>query len=176
MELFAPRAGCAAESKDAAALVTALASGESADRDKAESALRDMGAPALQALRDVKPEKEEAVTRVRGVLTDIALDAAKVTPTDAGMLHEIAREEGKGKRYGNAERLYRRAEQLYEKLKSDADDRKDGVKSREYKDKRDVCDRMKDKAGNKLKGRKHTGLNLGFVRVGAEHDLSDEWE
>jgi hypothetical protein len=171
-----PRPGRCADSKEAADLVAQLATGDAAGRDAAEKKLREIGAAAIPALRDAKPDKEDAATRVRGVLTDIALDTAKVDPADAAMVHEIAREEGKGKRYANAERLYRRAEQLYEKLKDDAGDRKDRVKQAEYKEKSKVCDRMKDKAERKVKGSTHTGLNLGFVRVGVEHDMSDEWE
>lgn len=171
-----PRATWSADNKEAADLVARLCGGDLAERDSAEKKLRGLGSAAVPALREAKPEKEEVLTRVRGVLTDIALDAAKLDPADAAMVHEVAREEGKGKRYSNAERLYRRAQQLYDKLKSDAGDRKDRVKEQEYRDKRDICDKMKDKASRKLKGESHTGVNLGFVRVGVQHDMSDDWE
>jgi hypothetical protein len=171
-----PSAAWSADGKEAADLATELATGESAARDNAEKKLRDLGAAAIPALRAAKPEKDEAVTRVRNVLTDIALDVAKVDPADAAMLHEIARDEGKGKRYSNAERLYRRAQKLFERLKDDAGDRGDRAKKRDFDEKAELCDRMKDKAGRKLKGETHTGVNLGFVRLGVEHDNSDEWE
>jgi hypothetical protein len=148
-----PRGSWSADGKEAADLAAELATGESAARDNAEKKLRDLGAAAIPALR-----------------------AAKVDPADAAMLHEIARDEGKGKRYSNAERLYRRAQKLFERLKDDAGDRGDRAKKREFDEKAELCDRMKDKAGRKLKGESHTGVNLGFVRLGVEHDMSDDWE
>jgi hypothetical protein len=166
----------AADAKEAAELAKKVAEGDAAERDSAERKLRDMGKDAVQPLRDIKTDKEEATTRVRTLLTDIAIDVAKIDAADAGTLHEIAREEGKGKRYSNAERAYRRAEQLFDKLKDDADTRRDKVKEQTYEDKRRICDRMKDKAARKLKGQTHTGVNLGFVRVGKDHDNSDDWE
>lgn len=170
LAVLLPRAGFCGD--DAADLAKKLADGDAG----AEKALRDLGAKAIPALRDVKPEKDEALSRVRNTLTDIALDTAKIDPADAGLLHELGREEGKGKRYANAERLYRRAGQLYDKLKDDADTRRDRAKEQQYEEKRRICDRMKDKAGHKLKGQSHTGVNLGFVRIGKDHDLSDDWE
>jgi len=170
-------AAVAADKKDEAAeLVKKLSEGTAAERDDAERALRKMGAAAITALRDAKVEKEEAITRVRNTLTDLVLDTSKIVPEDATLVHEIAREEGKGKRYNNAERLYRRAEKIYDKLKEDADDQKERAKAREYADKREVCDRMKDKAGHKARGETGTGVNLGLVRIGTQHDLSDDWE
>lgn len=142
----------------------------------AASELRSAGAAAIQPLRDVKAEKEEGTTRVRNLLTDIVLETTKIDPDSARTLHEIAREEGKGKRYTNAERLYKRGEEIYDALKDDSDKRKDKAKSKEYADKQKICDRMKDKAGHKAKGDSHTGVNLGFVRVGKDHDMSDDWE
>ncbi|MCY3021805.1 MAG: hypothetical protein NTW87_22570 [Planctomycetota bacterium] len=171
-----PRGARCADKTDAAEQLARLIGGDAAERDIAERKLRDMGAVAIPALREAKPEKDEATTRVRGVLTDIALEVAKIDPADAAMLHEIAREEGKGKRHANAERLYKRAQKLYEKLKDDAGDRKDRVKEQEYKEKEKVCERMKDKAERKVKGESHTGLNLGIVRIGVQHDMSEEWE
>ncbi|HYG76934.1 MAG TPA: hypothetical protein VEK08_18155 [Planctomycetota bacterium] len=174
LSLVAPRAAQCAD--DAAALVKSMVEGDAGERDKAEKKLRDLGAAAVPALKEAKAEKEEVATRVRNLLTDILLDTAKIDPADAATLHEVARQEGKAKRYSNAERLYRRAAQLYDKLKDDADTRKDRAKEQQYGDKRRVCDRMKDKAGHKLKGSTHTGVNLGFVRVGKDHDMSDDWE
>ncbi len=165
-----------AADEDAKELARKLGDGSAAERDEAEQKIRKLGVAAIPALRDAKPEKEEGLSRVRNTLTDMALDASKMVPEDAALLHELAREEGKGKRYTNSERLYRRAEQLYDQLKDDADRRKDKTKEKEYSDKRRVCDRMKDKAGHKAKGDSHTGVNLGFVRVGKDHDMSDEWE
>lgn len=176
LAILLPRATWSADAKEAADLAAELATGESAARDNAEKKLRNLGAAAIPALRAAKAEKDEAAARVRNVLTDIALDVAKVDPADATMLHEIAREEGKGKRYSNAERLYRRAQKLFERLKDDAGDRGDRAKKREFDDMANICDRMKDKAGRKLKGETHTGVNLGFVRLGVEHDNSDDWE
>ena len=174
--LAVPRHVQGADNKEAAGLVATLVSGTAAERGEAEKKLRDLGSAAIPALRDAKPDKEDALTRVRGVLTDVVLETVKLDPADAALTHEIAREEGKGKRYANAERLYKRAQKLYEKLKDDASDRKDRAKEQQYKEKRDICDRMKDKAGRKAKGESHTGLNLGIVRIGVEHDMSDEWE
>jgi hypothetical protein len=142
----------------------------------ASSELRSGGASSIQPLREVKAEKEEGTTRVRNLLTDIILENARIEPDSARTLHEVAREEGKGKRYTNAERLYKRGEQLYDALKEDSDKRKDKAKSKEYSEKQKICDRMKDKAGHKAKGDGHTGVNLGFVRVGKDHDMSDDWE
>ena len=178
--VFAALAGarpvCGGDTKEAADLVARLCSGDTAEQATAEKRLRELGVAAIPPLRDAKPEKDETLARARRVLTDIALDAARTDPADAALVHEVAREEGKGKRYSNAERLYAKAQKLYEKLKDDAGDRKDRIKEREYKDKEQVCERMKDKANRKLKGESHTGLNLGFVRIGVEHDMSDEWE
>ena len=154
------------------ALVKKLEEGD----EGAEKKLREIGREAIPALREAKPEREAAERRVRNLLTDIAVETSKIDLADATMVHEIARNEGKAKRYVNAERLYKRAYQIYDKLKDDADDRKDKSKSREMKDKREICDRMKDKAGHLVKGETHVGVNLGFVKVGKEHDLSDEWE
>jgi hypothetical protein len=142
----------------------------------AEKELRGQGTAAVPALREIKPDGDTATARVRNLLTDILLENTKIDPDGARVMHEVAREEGIGKRYTNAERLYRRCEQLYDTLKDDADSRKDKIKSKEYSDKQRVCDRMKDKAGHKAKGEAHTGLNLGFVRVGKDHDMSDDWE
>jgi hypothetical protein len=165
-----------AEKPDYAALVKNLAEGSASDRDSADSKLRKGGREAIAALRDAKPEKEDAVDRVRNLLADLAIDTAKIEPEDAEMLHQLAKEEGKGKRYGNAERLYRNAEITYDKLKEIADKKKQKDKEKEYSEKQRICDRMKDKAGHKLKGDAHTGVNLGFVRVGKDHDMSDDWE
>ena len=165
-----------ADNKEAADLVAKLSGGDTAEQAAAGKKLRELGAAAIPALREAKPEKEEALSRVRNVLADTALEAARIDPADAALVQQIAREEGKGKRYSNADRLYARAQKLYEKLKDDAGDRKDRAKEREYKEKEQVCERMKDKARRKLKGESHTGLNLGFVRIGVEHDMSDEWE
>lgn len=142
----------------------------------AEKKLRDLGREAIPALREAKPEKESVERRVRNLLTDLAVETSKIDLADATMVHEIARHEGKAKRYANAERLYRRAYQIYDKLKDDADDRKDKAKAREMKEKREICDRMKDKAGHLEKGETHVGVNLGFVKVGKEHDLSNDWD
>jgi hypothetical protein len=161
---------------DYADLAKKLADGNAADRDEAESKLRKAGRAAIPALRDAKPEKEDAVARVRNTLVDIAIDVAKIEPEDAALLHDLAREEGNGKRYGNAERLYRNAEVTYDQLKDIADKKKDKEKEKDYAAKQRICDRMKDKAGHKLKGDGHTGVNLGFVRVGKDHDMSDDWE
>lgn len=149
-----------------------------ADTGDAGSAteLRAGGAASIQPLREVKAEKDEGTARVRSLLTDIVLETTKIDPDSARTLHDIAREEGKGKRYTNAERLYKRGEELYDALKDDSDKRKDKAKSKEYAEKQKICDRMKDKAGHKAKGDSHTGVNLGFVRVGKDHDMSDEWE
>jgi hypothetical protein len=113
---------------------------------------------------------------VRDVLTDIATESARVLPEDAAILHELGREEGKGKRYGNAERLYKRAEDIYKSLEDDARRKKDTAKKQEFGDKKRICDSMKDKAGHKARGDAHTGLDLGIVRIGKEHDMSDDWE
>src|SRR5437879_1066737 len=77
----------------------------------AEKKLRDLGREAIPALREAKPEKEAAEHRVRNLLTDLAVETSKIDVADATMVHEIARNEGKAKRYVNAERLYRRAYQ-----------------------------------------------------------------
>lgn len=162
-----------AMSADTAALAKKYA--DSGDSDAAKE-LRGAGTASIQALRDVKAEKDEGTTRVRNLLTEIILDNSKIEPDSARVLHEVAREEGKGKRYTNAEKLYRRGEQVFDALKEDADKRKDKARSREFAEKQKICDRMKDKAGHKAKGDGHTGVNLGFVRVGKDHDMSDDWE
>jgi len=161
---------------EAADLVKKLIDGDASDRDSADIKLHKLGKPAIPALRDAKPEKEDAVSRVRNTLVDIAIDTAEIVEADADLLHELAREEGKGKRYGNCERLYRVAEQKFEVLKEIAGKKKDKASEKELSEKRKICDRMKDKAGHKLKGDNHTGVNLGFVKIGKDHDMSDEWE
>jgi len=161
---------------DAADLVKKLMDGDASDRDSADIKLRKMGKGAIPALREAKSEKEDAVSRVRNTLVDIAIDTSDVTEADADLLHELAREEGKGKRYGNCERLYRIAEEKFDILKDIADKKKDKEKKKELSEKQKICDRMKDKAGHKLKGDNHTGVNLGFVKIGKDHDMSDEWE
>jgi len=157
---------------------TAAAAKKYADSGDAGAAteLRTSGAASVQPLRDVKAEKEEGTTRVRNLLTDIVLETTRIDPDSARTLHEVAREEGKGKRYTNAERLYKRGEEIYDALKDDSDKRKDKAKSKEYAEKQKICDRMKDKAGHKAKGDSLTGVNLGFVKVGKDHDMSDDWE
>jgi hypothetical protein len=165
-----------ADSKQAADLVAQLCSADSDEQAAAKKKLRELGSAAIAALREAKPEKDEALARVRLLLTEIALDAACTDPADAALLHQLAREEGDAKRYANTERLYAKADKLYEKLKDDAASRGDRVKEREYKEKEQICNRMKDKAARKLKGDSHSGLNLGFMRIGGEHDMSDEWE
>ena len=154
------------------ALVKKFAEGD----EEAEKKLRDLGREAIPALRETKIEKEAHERRVRNLLTDLAVDTSKIDLADATMVHEVAKHEGKAKRYENAERLYRRAYQIYDKLKDDADDRKDKAKAREMKEEREICDKMKDKAGHLAKGETHVGVNLGFVKVGKERDLSDEWK
>ena len=163
------------ENTDAEMLVKSLASAESTERDNAERKLRGMGQAAIKALRDT-PLEEDAAGRAGNILTDVAIETAKIDPLDAELLHEIARQEGKGRRYTNAERLYRRAEELFDQLKDDADNRRDNIKKNEYNDKRKLCDRMKDKAGHKANGSSHSGIDLGFVRVGRNNDMSDVWE
>ncbi|HYF50305.1 MAG TPA: hypothetical protein VEJ63_12920 [Planctomycetota bacterium] len=161
---------------EAADLVKKLIDGDATERDSADIKLRKLGKGAVPALRDAKTEKEDALNRVRNTLVDIAIDSSDVTEADANLLHELAREEGKGKRYGNCERLYRVAEQKFDMLKDIADKKKDKAKEKEFSDKQKICDRMKDKAGHKLKGDTHTGVNLGFMKIGKEHNMSDEWE
>ncbi|MGD0088356.1 MAG: hypothetical protein ABSE73_00365 [Planctomycetota bacterium] len=168
--------GYGAENKEAAGLAAKLAGGETAERSDAENKLRALGAAAIPALRAAQPPNDEDLARVRNVLANIVLETVKVDPGDAALAHEIAREEGKAERYANAARLYHSAQKLFEKLKDDAGNRKDRVKERQYKEKQQVCERMKDKADRKLKGAAHGGLNLGLVRIGGEHDVNDNWE
>ena len=174
--LVCARTSCAAENKEAVDLAARLAGGGPSERSDAEEKLRALGAAAIPALRDAKPQNGEDLARVRNVLAGIVLEVVKVDPGDAALAHEIAREEGVAKRYGNAARLYQRAQKLYEKLKDDAGDRKDRVKERQYKENQQVCERMKEKANRKLKGESHGGLNLGIVRIGGDRDTSDNWE
>ncbi|HEY3320760.1 MAG TPA: hypothetical protein VGP72_09880 [Planctomycetota bacterium] len=169
--------GCvrAADEKSPSELVTHFITADTEEaREDAARKLRVLGAAALPALREAKPDKDDAYRRVRDLLTAIAADAAKVEAADATSLHDLAREEALAHRYANAEKLYRRAHQIYSKLKEDADERKDKVKTQRYKDARDVCEKMKDKAARKAKGDKG-GYNLGFIRVG-QQDNSDDWE
>jgi hypothetical protein len=157
-------------------LIKQLENTDTAQREKAGEKLRALGAAVIPALRAAKPASEEAVARVRNLLTDITVDTSKLNAGDADLVHELAREEGQGKRYANATKLYARAQRIYAMLKDDADERKDKANAKRYKEKRDLCDRMKDKADHKAKGETHTGVNLGVVHIGVSHDTSDDWE
>jgi hypothetical protein len=171
-----PAAALCAEDTAAADAAKKLAGDHAAQRDEGAAELRKLGAAAIPVLRETKPEDEDKLKRVRDLLTDLATEHAKIVPEDAAMLHELGREEGRGKRYANAERLYKRAEDLYKQLEDDAGRRKDREKKSAYGEKKKLCDRMKDKAGHKVRGDVHTGINLGIVRVGKDHDMSDDWE
>ena len=168
--------GFCADDTAAADAAQKLVGDHAAQREEAAAALRKLGAGAIPVLRETKPEDEDKLKRVRDLLTDIATEHAKIVPEDAAMLHELGRDEGRGKRYANAERLYKRAEDLYKQLEDDAGRRKDREKKSAFAEKRKLCDRMKDKAGHKVRGDTHTGINLGIVRVGKDHDMSDDWE
>lgn len=162
------------ESKKAEAAIQQFESADANTRAAAETELRGMGPKVLPLLSKAKIGQEEGHLRLRAILVDMSVDTARVTDTDANALMQIGKEEASAKRYNPAYRCYRRANKIYEKLKDDAGDRKDQAKKEEYRDLEQKADRRADRAENLAKGRTHTGLNLGFVKVGVEKDLRDD--
>lgn len=137
------------------AAVKKLDTTDAGQRAAAEAELRAVGPKSVPALTGAKVANEEGHARLRTVLTDFAVEKAKIDPTDANLLMQIAKEEALAKRYGNAAKCYTRAEKLYEKLKDDADDKKDKAKEDEYAALESKADRLKDKANDLAKGREH---------------------
>ena len=167
----------AAESLEPKILVQAVAEGNESQRAAAEAELRKQGLEAVPALRDLKLEgKEEGFARVRRLLADILAGASRLIEPDAKMVHDVAREEALGRRYANAKKLYQRAQELYDQLKDDAGRRQDRLKKEEYRNLMELCEKMRDKAERKERNEGRSGLNLGFVHIGPEHDMSYEWE
>jgi len=167
---------CASDTQEANGLVRKFIESSSKDRDKSDRELRDLGMIAVPALRKVKSEDEKTQNLLRELVVDILAENSQADPEDAQIVRDVAREEGKAKRYSNAERLYGRARKLYDDLKSDAGERKDRIKEQEYREFRDVCEKMKDKANHKATGNSGKNVDLGFVHIGTKHDMSDEWE
>jgi len=137
------------------AAVQGLDTDDAAARAAAETELRRLGPASVPALTKATLKNAEGQARLRTVLADFVVDSAKIDATDANLLMQIAREEALAKRYGNAGKCYRRAEKLYEKLKDDADDKKDKVKEHEYSALEEKADRCKDKADALAKGDGH---------------------
>jgi hypothetical protein len=165
-----------AETKRIEELVKQLGDADAARAAAAETELRNLGAKALPALSKATVAGEGATTRLRTIVVDLTVDSARIDPTDANTLSLVGREEALAKRWPLAAKCYRRAEKLYDRLADDAGDRKEKAKKREYEDLRDKAEKRADKAERLAKGEKFTGLNLGIVRVGVEHDNTDaDW-
>jgi hypothetical protein len=164
------------ETKRVEDLVKQLGDPDAAQAAAAETELRRMGAKVTPVLSKATLPGEGATLRLRTILVDLTVDASRIDPTDANALMLLGRDEALGKRWVLAAKCYRRAEKVYERLKDDAGDRKDKAKKQEYDDLRDKAEKRADKAERLSKGEKFTGLNLGIVRVGVEHDNTDaDW-
>ena len=162
------------ERQRAQQLVQMLGETDPAKRAAAETELRTMGPKVKPVLATAKVANEAGQTRLRAILVDLTVDSSGINPTDAAALMQLAREEALSKRYDTAHRCYRRAEKIYDKLKDDADDMKDKVKETEYRDLEDKAKRRAKKADRLAKGKSFSGLNLGVVKIGVEHDNSDQ--
>jgi hypothetical protein len=169
-------AGSARGAQDAQALIKKYIESAPADREREEKKLRNLGMEAVPPLREFKTGDEKALELLQGLIVEILMESSRADPEDAQIVHAVAREAGKAKRYATAERLYGRARKLYEELRKDAADRKDKIKDQEYKELRDVCEKMHDKAGRKDRGDDGKGVNLGVIRIGTKHDMTDDWD
>jgi hypothetical protein len=162
------------ETKRAEQLVKQLDTADANQRAQAEADLRRLGEGVIPVLSRSQVANEEGHVRLRTTLVDLSVDSSRIDPADANKLMLLGREEALAKRFFLATRCYRRAEKIYDRLKDDADDRKDRAKEREYADLQDKAEKRADKADRLARGEKFTGLNLGIVRVGVEHDNSDQ--
>lgn len=162
------------ETKRAETLTKQMDDSDPTRRAAAETELRRMGPEVISVLARAQVVNPEGLLRLRTILTDMSVDASRFDPTDADNLMVLAREEALSKRYLLAAKCYRRAEQIYDRLKDDADDRRDRPKEREYADLQAKAGERAKRAERIAKGEKFTGLNLGVVRVGVEHDTSDQ--
>mgnify|MGYP000271246410 CR=1 FL=1 len=151
-----------------------LGDADPAKRAAAETELRSMGPKVAPVLSKSTVPNEAGQVRLRAILVDLSVDSSRIDPTDAGTLMQLGREEALAKRYDNAHRCYRRAEKIYDRLKDDADDMKDKVKRTEYRDREQTAKKRADKAERLAKGHGFSGLNLGVVKIGVEHDNSDQ--
>jgi hypothetical protein len=163
-----------ARGEEIAAFLAQLSDDNMEKRMEAERALRKVGKDAIPALKAAKPEKEDALMRVRALLSDLSVEHSGVNEESAGVLMALGREEALAKRWGNAKQCYRRAEKIYDRLKEDADDKKNREEKKRFSDLQTTADRRADRAGHLEKGRGFSGLNLGFVRVGVQHDVDNQ--
>jgi hypothetical protein len=163
-----------AERQRAEQLVQALGDTDPGKRAAAETELRTMGPKVTPVLAKSTVANEAGQIRLRAILVDMSVDSSRIDPADAATLMQIGREEALAKRFDTAHRCYRRAEKIYDKLKDDAGDMKDKVKQAEYRDQEDKAKKRADKAERLAKGQGFSGLNLGVVRIGVEHDNSDQ--
>ena len=165
-----------AEKQRAQQLVQTLGDTDPGKRAVAETELRGMGPKVIPVLRASSLDNETGQQRLRAILIDLAVSNAGINPTDGTLMMGLGREEALSKRYDNAYKCYHRAEKIYDKLKDDADDMKDRVKEAEYRDLEDTAERRADRAKRLAKGRDFSGLNLGIVKIGVEHDnREDDW-
>lgn len=160
-----------------AALVEQLSDDDMTKRDAAERELRLAGKEAVPLLKVAHPEKADALRRVRSLLVQLTVAGSGIDEKSANELMVLGRDEALAKRWGNAKRCYRRAEKIYDKLKDDADDRKDRAAEQRFKGLQKTADRRADRAGHLEKGRGFSGLNLGIVKIGVKHDIEnqDDW-
>jgi hypothetical protein len=163
-----------ADRQHAEQLVQALGDADAGKRAAAETELRAMGPKVAPVLAKSTVANEAGQIRLRAILVDMSIDSSRIDPTDAGNLMQIGREEALAKRYDTASRCYRRSEKIYDKLKDDAGDMKDKVKQAEYRDQESKAKKRADKAERLAKGQGFSGLNLGVVKIGVEHDNSDQ--
>jgi hypothetical protein len=163
-----------ADTKRAQELIQQLGDSDSAKRAAAETELRRFGAAVLPALQSAKVDNEAGQLRLRTILVDLTVDGSRIDAADGNTLTLLGREEALAKRYWTAAKCYRRAEKIYDRLKDDADDRHDKIKEREYKDLRDRAENRANRAEHLAKGERFTGVNLGIVKIGVEHNAGDQ--
>lgn len=163
-----------ADRQRAEQLVQTLGDTDPGRRAAAETELRAMGPKVTPVLAKSTVANAEGQIRLRAILVDMSVDSSRIDPTDAATLMQIGREEALAKRYDTAHRCYRRAEKIYDKLKDDADDMKDKIKETEYADQENKAKKRADKAERLAKGHGFSGLNLGVVKIGVEHDNTDQ--
>lgn len=163
-----------AERQRAEQMVQGLGDADPAKRAASETELRAMGPKVTPVLVKSTVPNEAGQIRLRAIVVDLSVDSSRIDPTDAGMLMQVGREEALAKRYDAAHRCYRRAEKIYDKLKDDADDMKDKLKEADYSDRERTAKKRADKAERLAKGHGFSGLNLGVVKIGVEHDNTDQ--
>ncbi|MCZ7644926.1 MAG: hypothetical protein M5U26_06530 [Planctomycetota bacterium] len=152
-----------AEESAAEKALKQLDSADAAQRAAAETELRRLGKEALPALRTAKLQNEEAQVRLRDVLMDLQIEHAAIDETDANTVMQLSREEALAKRYSNAAKGYKRAQELYKRLEDDADDKKNKDKQKEFDGLKDKAEERRKKAERLAKGQGHKVSHWGPI-------------